>query len=126
MTTKSESSWNLKRTTQCAKCPWRKDVNPLDIPNGYCEVKHAALISTIANDHVRSIFEPTHAMACHESHDAHCIGWLMNQIGSGNNVGLRMRMATCANANRIQLVGEQYEEFADTLPCAQSGTIEVK
>lgn len=109
-------SWKLKRTTQCAKCPWRKDVNPHDIPNGYCETKHRALESTIARDPISSILEPTHAMACHETHDAHCIGWLFNQIGSGNNIGLRMRMSDCENATRIRLVGEQHETFAETLP----------
>jgi len=109
-------SWKLKRTKQCAKCPWRKDVNPRDIPNGYCETKHAALKSTIASDPLTSIFQPTRAMACHESHDAHCLGWLVNQIGPGNNIGLRMRMATCTNAKRIQLVGEQHETFEETLP----------
>lgn len=41
-------TWKLKRTAQCAKCPWRVDVDPHDIPNGYCEVKHRALESTIA------------------------------------------------------------------------------
>lgn len=108
--------WKLKRTTRCAKCPWRKDVDPREIPSGYCETKHAALKSTIANDPLTSIVRPTNAMACHESHDAHCLGWLVNQIGSGNNIGLRMRMTSCENASRIQLVGKQHEKFEDTLP----------
>lgn len=34
---------------QCKKCPWRKDVDPLEIPNGYCENKHAGLVNTIAS-----------------------------------------------------------------------------
>jgi hypothetical protein len=109
-------NWQLKRTTQCAKCPWRKDVNPRDIPNGYCEIKHRALESTIAHDPLSSIFSPTHAMACHETHDAHCIGWLVNQIGPGNNIGLRMRMSSCQNARMIRTIGDQHEQFEDTLP----------
>lgn len=112
-------SWKLKRTKQCAKCPWRKDVNPHDIPNGYSEEKHCALESTIASDPVASILSPTHVMACHETHDAHCIGWLVNQLGPGNNIGLRIWMTSCANANKIQLVGEQHETFEETLPCRQ-------
>ena len=108
--------WKLKRTKQCAKCPWRKDVNPLEIPNGYDVEKHRALISTIADDPIRSILEPTHVMACHESHDAHCVGWLMNQVGDGNNIGMRLRIRTCANFTKVQLVGEQHKTFADTLP----------
>jgi hypothetical protein len=109
-------TWRLKRTTQCAKCPWRKDVDPHTIPNGYSEERHRALESTIASDPLLSVLKPTHAMACHETHDAHCLGWLINQIGPGNNIGLRMQMSSCENADRIRLIGEQHETFGDTLP----------
>lgn len=114
------AEWKLKRTKQCAKCPWRKDVDPHDIPNGYSEEKHCALESTIARDPVMSALEPLKAMACHELHDAHCIGWLANQIGPGNNIGLRIRMIDCANFRDVQLVGEQHETFEETLPCRRS------
>lgn len=59
---------------------------PRTIPNGYSEKRHRALKSTIATDPLRSVTNPTHAMACHETHDAHCMGWLVNQIGPGNNI----------------------------------------
>lgn len=108
-------TWKLKRTKQCAKCPWRVDVDPHDIPNGYCEQKHAALESTIAKDPISSLSQHT-AMACHETHDTHCVGWLMHQLGPGNNIGLRLRMMNCENASKIKLVGEQHETFEDTLP----------
>lgn len=112
------AKWKLKRTKQCAKCPWRKDVNPLDIPNGYSVDKHCALSSTIARpgDFSTLLSDSQHVMACHELHDTHCIGWLANQIGPGNNIGLRIQMMTCENARQIRLVGEQYETFEDTLP----------
>ena len=55
-------------------------------------------------------------MACHETHDAHCIGWLMHQINQGNNIGLRLHMMKCENAGDIKLIGEQHETFEDTLP----------
>lgn len=55
-------------------------------------------------------------MACHESHAAHCLGWLANQIGAGNNIPLRIRMMDCENAGAIKLRGEQHERFEDTLP----------
>lgn len=42
-------TWKLKRTAQCAKCPWRVDVDPHDIPNGYCEQKHAALACLLSS-----------------------------------------------------------------------------
>ena len=100
----------------CAKCPWIKDGNPYEIPNGYSRDKHCALQATIASDPIRSLVSPTPVMACDESHDAHCIGWLVNQIGPGNNIGLRIRMASCVNAGKIQLRGKQYDTFEETIP----------
>lgn len=112
------STWHLKHTTQCAKCPWRKDVDPHDIPNGYSEDKHRALKGTIARDgDLSGVFGRTvRIMACHETHDAHCIGWLMNQVGRGNNIAMRIQLMSCDNADQIRLVGEQHECFEDTLP----------
>lgn len=113
----------LKRTKQCAKCPWRVDVDPHDIPDGYCETKHAALSSTIAEpDDIGEALEmlsgrrPLHIMACHETGDAHCVGWLANQMGPGNNIALRISLLDCENLDRLKLVGEQHERFEDTLP----------
>lgn len=110
--------WTLKRTVQCAKCPWRKSTNPHDIPNGYDVEKHKNLKRTIATPgDLRTVFSrEMRVMACHEDHESHCIGWLMNQIGPGNNIGLRLRMSSCANAKDIKLIGEQHETFEDTLP----------
>lgn len=108
-------AWKLKRTHQCEKCPWRVDVDPHDIPNGYCETKHRALEKTIAKPS-DGFFGTDHAMACHETDEAHCIGWLVNQLGPGNNIGLRIRMIDCENAKFIKLRGEQHECFEDTLP----------
>lgn len=109
--------WKLKRTQQCAKCPWRKDCDPHEIPNGYSKDKHAALKDTIATDPLRSLNSNTlRIMACHETHDAHCIGWLVNQCGRGNHIGLRIQMMSCENRSAIKLVGEQHETFKETLP----------
>lgn len=107
-------TWKLKRTTQCEKCPWRVDVDPFDIPNGYDPEKHAALECTIAVP--GGLRDTGRAMACHETDEAHCIGWLMNQLGPGNNIGLRIRMMSCENAKKIRLRGDQHECFEDTLP----------
>jgi hypothetical protein len=108
-------TWKLKRTAQCEKCPWRVDVDPHDIPNGYDEAKHKALISTIAKPGELPTW-PLRAMSCHETGDAHCVGWLNNQLGDGNNIGLRLLMVGCENRDKIRLVGEQHETFEDTLP----------
>lgn len=115
MTTKT---WKLKRTAQCAKCPWRKDVDPRDIPSGYSEDKHRSLRCTIAKpgDFASAFGGGSPAMACHETHDAHCVGWLANQLGPGNNIGMRLRMMTCENVGKIRLAGDQHETFEETLP----------
>ena len=115
------SNNRLKRVVQCAKCPWRKDVDPNDIPNGYCEIKHKALSSTIAKQGEIDLSQivsggALRIMACHESHDAHCVGWLANQLGPGNNIPLRLAMRNCENIRKLKLVGEQHERFEDTLP----------
>lgn len=107
-------TWKLKRTMQCEKCPWRKDVDPHDIPNGYCETKHRGLENTIARP--GEILQQRPAMACHETHDAHCIGWLVNQVGPGNNIALRLQMLSCNNAHGIRLRGDQHQTFEETLP----------
>ncbi len=115
-------SWKLKRTAQCEKCPWRVDVDPREIPGGYCETKHQALASTIARPgDISSLREPIRAMACHETHDTHCVGWLNHQLGVGNNIALRLRMSACENAHKIRLRGEQHQRFEDTLPRATAG-----
>jgi len=111
--------WRLKRTQQCAKCPWRKNVDPHEIPNGYDVEKHEALESTIAKDAdvMKALTSAElRVMACHETDDAHCIGWLMNQLGVGNNIGLRLHMRHCENSSSLKLCGEQHETFEETLP----------
>jgi len=111
------ATWKLKRTAQCKKCPWRKDVNPRDIPNGYCETKHRNLAGTIAKPGELPVPGAVlRAMACHETDDAHCVGWLMNQLGPGNNLALRIHVTTCENIGKVRLVGEQHETFEETLP----------
>ena len=60
-------------------------------------------------------------MACHEStkgKDQYYVGWLVNQLGPGNNIGLRM-LARYGRFKKFQTVGEQHERFEDTLPDAK-------
>jgi len=109
-----KNGWKLKRTRQCQKCPWRVDVDPYDIPNGYDIEKHKALKKTISEGLVS--LTSVVAMACHETHDSHCIGWLANQLGPGNNLGVRMALSRCENADRITTIGVQHETFEATLP----------
>ena len=108
----------LPRTKQCKKCPWKVSTNPYDIPDGYCEIKHANLKETIADpNHIN--LGVMKAMACHHSsgHDnMYCVGWIHNQLGVGNNIGLRLRMLKCENISELKVYGEQHESFEATLP----------
>lgn len=112
------TTWKLKRTAQCAKCPWLKGSDRHTIPNGYDEEKHRALAVTIAKPgDIAGLLsgEVLHAMACHETHDAHCVGWLVNQTGPGNNIALRMQVWSCENINKVRLRGKQHATFEETL-----------
>ncbi len=112
-------TWKLKRVRQCKLCPWKVETDPHDIPDGYSEDAHAALSCTIAAPGLVSLGVTIRAMSCHESpvgDETYCIGWLVHQLGRGNNIGLRMQMIWCENARHIQIDGEQHKCFEDTLP----------
>jgi hypothetical protein len=104
---------------QCAKCPWKKSTNPFDIPDGYCEVKHANLKSTIAEPgSTVGLNGPLRMMACHEfpvEAEQACVGWVIHQLGLGNNIPLRLAAMNGRFAD-WRTVGEQHETFEDTLP----------
>lgn len=104
----------LGKSKQCDKCPWKVSTNPRKIPNGYSVKKHKALKKTINN----GLCSLSSSMACHESEkgkESHCIGWLANQLGSGNNISLRLQMLDY-DLSDMQTVGQQHERFEDTLP----------
>jgi len=116
-------SWKLQRTKQCAKCPWKVSTDPRDIPHGYSEDLHRSLAGTIADGtgNLAAALgkEPLRIMACHEhpvGKEVHCLGWLMNQLGDGNNIALRLAMLDCENLDRVDLDGPQHDCFEDTLP----------
>lgn len=105
----------LNKTAQCAKCPWKVDTNPYEIPNGYDPKKHRALSNTCQPYLTGLGKSELPVMACHETHDAYCVGWLHNQLGEGNNVALRIRMMSY-KPFKLQVDGRQHRTFADTLP----------
>lgn len=109
--------FKLNRTKQCKKCPWRTSTNPHDIPNGYSEDLHENLKHTISDGSFN--FCTLSVMACHESENGkedYCIGWLHQQLGAGNNIGLRIKMMQCENVRDVKIFGKQHERFEDTLP----------
>jgi len=104
---------------QCKKCPWKVGVDPYDIPDGYCAIKHANLKNTIAVDACPGTLDA--AMACHESppkDEIVCIGWLHNQLGVGNNIPLRLAIALGDRRfpTDYTITGPQHNTFEDTLP----------
>ena len=112
----------LKKTKQCVNCPWRVESQPQNIPNGYTIDNHLDLSCTIANsenpindylDHLQS--GVLHVMVCHQTVDAYCIGWLMNQLGNGNNIALRINTINIKNIYDVKLIGEQHKTFEDTV-----------
>lgn len=107
---------------QCPTCPWRVGVDPeRDIPNGYSVELHESLRGTISEGLVS--LRASRAMACHYSKPGKefaCAGWLHNQIGPGNNIGVRIAVA----AGRLpvpEVDGPQHEHFDDTLPAREQG-----
>jgi hypothetical protein len=118
--------WRLKRTVQCKLYPWRQDVDPHDIPHGYSVDKHEALRSTIATPGDLSALHagrPLPVMTCHETEAAHCVGWLMQQLGPGNNLVLRIVARTCTNLRKVRLRGPQHATFDETLPREASSNL---
>ena len=104
---------------QCKACPWKVSTNPRDIPNGYCETKHAALASTIAPPGQLVSAGELRWMACHETpsgKEKPCVGWLVHQLGEGNNIGLRMAVIRGRVDANVETVGEQHTRLEDTLP----------
>lgn len=114
MTTKPET------VEQCASCPWRVDCVPeRDIPNGYSTELHEGLRRTIGGG-LESLFGggTLRVMGCHYSQPGekrYCAGWLANQLGPGNNLGLRLAAMT-GRVPIPEVVGPQHETFDDTLP----------
>jgi len=109
-----------KPRMQCAKCPWKTSTNPHDIPNGYSAELHADLVGTIADPGALSLDIGTlRIMACHESaigRELPCVGWLMHQLGVGNNLPLRIAASSGRIDANVKTVGPQHECFEDTLP----------
>jgi hypothetical protein len=103
---------------QCKKCPWKVGVDPRTIPDGYSETRHAALAETCQSG-LASFVGPMKAMACHEyppGAEKPCVGWLVNQLGPGNNIALRMAVRAGRIDADVKTVGPQHPTFDDTLP----------
>lgn len=103
---------------QCKSCPWRVDCEPdKDIPR-YKRDLHKKLARTIQSGTESLFARERHVMACHYSEPGQefaCAGWLANQLGPGNNIGLRLQVAS-GRMPVPRIDGEQHERFEDTIP----------
>lgn len=111
-----------KIAKQCETCPWKVGADVNKIPN-YVPALHEGLRDTIAKSPMESMApvlngQCVRMMACHYSKSGDekpCAGWLYNQIGSGNNIGLRLLV----HSGRIPIPlvdGDQHDDFESTLP----------
>jgi uncharacterized protein DUF6283 len=108
-----------KPRAQCKHCPWKKSTNPHEIPNGYSVEKHRALTSTIAEPGELPRDDVNRVMACHESDlgkELPCVGWLVHQLGPGNNIALRLAVLYGRVDANVETVGPQHTCLEDTLP----------
>ncbi|HEY8312243.1 MAG TPA: DUF6283 family protein, partial [Gemmatimonadaceae bacterium] len=108
----------MDKVTQCKSCPWRIDCEPdKDIPR-YNEKLHEALRVTIRSGMDSLVEAHRHIMACHYSKPGEefpCAGWLANQLGPGNNFGLRLAVMS-GKTPAPEVDGPQHQRFEDTLP----------
>jgi hypothetical protein len=109
----------VKAVVQCKTCPWKTSCVPdRDIPHSYRIEMHEALRGTIQSG-LGSLFTSCRrVMACHHAkigEEYPCAGWLHNQLGVGNNIGVRLAVAT-GQMPVPEVDGDQHERFEDTLP----------
>lgn len=56
-------------------------------------------------------------MACHETGkggELPCVGWLVQQLGVGNNIALRLLVAVGQIDGNVKTIGPQHERLEDT------------
>lgn len=103
-----------KTVRQCPTCPWRVGADPNKIPNYVPELARN-LRGTISSG-LESVTN-ARTMACHYSKpgkETACAGWVHNQLGAGNNIGVRLRVMN-GSLPVPDVDGEQHESYEDTL-----------
>lgn len=107
------------RRKQCKNCPWKVGSDPHKIPN-YEPDQHEALKDTIAEPgSISGLNDPLRIFTCHDSPEEKplpCVGWLLNQLGPGNNLALRIAVRNGRIDAHVETVGPQHACLEDTLP----------
>lgn len=109
----------LKRTKQCANCPWKKSTKHEDIDRR--EGFDVEYYKSVRDDFVSrpgfiGMSQDHDNMGCHkhpDEDDVPCIGWLAHEVGPGNNIGLRLWLTQFENSWDIETVGEQHKSIYD-------------
>lgn len=106
---------NPKR--QCKGCPWRQGASTDKIPR-YDRKQHLALRETIAEPgSLHGLGGGLRIMACHDSPEnapTVCVGWAVQQLGSGNNLALRFAALRDGRFHELETDGPQRERFEET------------
>lgn len=108
---------------QCQTCPWRADVDPRNIPGGYGHVI-AELLAEHTPSGPASLASTLHIATCHEKPERAklpCVGWLVHQLGAGNNLALRLRVIHGCIDGNVRTVGPQRDLCRELLPVSVSG-----
>lgn len=98
-----------KPRRQCRTCPWRADVDPTNIPEGHGRVDGRMLALSVA-DGLESLANPNVINAeCHAYPGTGlvCVGWLVHQLGPGQNFSVRMKVIKGRIDANVETVGPQ-------------------
>jgi len=98
-----------KPRPQCATCPWRADVDPRDIPGGHGHVVPEKLAVHTPSG-VESLAHDLRVATCHEAAigaKLPCVGWLVHQLGPGNNLAVRVAVLRGSLDANVRTIGEQ-------------------
>ncbi len=93
---------------QCASCPWKRSVDPDRLPGSYGHVDRDA-VATHSAEGTRSLRRDTPGMGCHVKRNAGlpCVGWLVQQLGPGNNIAMRIAVSIGQVDGNVETVGPQ-------------------
>ena len=99
-----------KPRKQCVTCPWRADVDPWNMPGGHGYVL-PEMLSSHTPSGMESLATPVLRVAtCHEAAIAKklpCVGWLVHQLGPGNNFAVRLAVLRGSIDANVRTLGKQ-------------------
>lgn len=101
---------------QCRKCPWKVGTGK-NIPNGFARDARDRMQRMTAMP--GSLVRTELLMQCHETPETKplpCVGWLVHQLGPGNNLRLRMALIAGQIDGNVETIGPQHRRPEDVVP----------